>query len=449
MAHNPETLPSDAGLVAELSVSFHEELSASIQSAFGVAGELAVAEVSKLVGKAFRDVRDQLHKTLLANRNLQARLSLTQTELRAARRRAPDTRDIAVGTSECFKRTHRDAVCQIGQDVKPDLTRGQDLLQIREGAGLSFNTPDLIVRDIKEDHHAVQEDASRAERACIGTALVPEASAAHIKGCMSFESGLTAKLEEADECAHPDTKSNTEQEIILDSLSVAQSKLLEVWRPEPLPLQSCQSNSYGSSGSSALANTSLFQEDLPGMDFLSSASSGQPDTCHIQLSQRDASSLTNPAPNSLFLSHTSGQGHASDQPFPTPEDVHRYRGLLQPKPASHQQRSTRRSLYPPGRSPFRCSQCGRDFNRLEHLKIHQRIHTGEKPYACSECTARFRHSWALTRHLRIHTGEKPYLCTQCGKSFRNCGGLRFHQRTHARQSGLTNNRPNLEDYGRT
>lgn len=183
------------------------------------------------------------------------------------------------------------------------------------------------------------------------------------------------------------------------------------------------------------------------MDFHASASSSQLNTCHAPTSRRDASSLNNPTSNSHFPTHSSGQGHAIGQ-FSMPEDVHRYRTALQPKVATHQHKSPRRNLYPPGRSPFRCSQCSRDFNRMEHLKIHQRIHTGEKPYACSECTARFRHSWALTRHFRIHTGEKPYLCTQCGKSFRNCGGLRFHQRTHAQRSGLTNIRQNLEGYGR-
>lgn len=87
-------------------------------------------------------------------------------------------------------------------------------------------------------------------------------------------------------------------------------------------------------------------------------------------------------------------------------------------------------LYPPGCSPFRCTVCNREFNRLENLKTHLRIHTGERPYTCSVCSKCFRHSGALTRHFRIHTGEKPYLCGQCGKSFRNCGGLKFHQRSH-------------------
>ncbi|MCI4394660.1 hypothetical protein PGIGA_G00171020 [Pangasianodon gigas] len=460
MAHNHESF-SDSGLVAELSISFHDELTASIQSAFGVAGELAVAEVSKLVGKAFRDVRDQLHKTLLANRNLQTRLSVAQTELRAAQSRTLETRqtrDIAVNTSPILsepridsqldvKDAHGDSLSdsnprraesfrgiECAQDVKPNLTGDQSSHHLQE------------IEDIKEDHHAIQENTSHSDQACIGAAMVPGASGVQIKGCMSFESGHATKLEEADQCAHPN--SDAEQVFSSDSLSVAQSKLLEDWRPEPLQLQSCQSDSYASSSSSVLANPSLFQGDLPGMDFLASASSSQPDVCHAPLPRRDASSLTNPAPNPLFPFHSSGQGHTLGQSFSMPEDVRRYRSVLQSKLVSHQHKSPKRSLYPPGRSPFRCSQCGRDFNRMEHLKIHQRIHTGEKPYACTECTARFRHSWALTRHFRIHTGEKPYLCTQCGKSFRNCGGLRFHQRTHARRSGLTNIRPNLEGYGR-
>lgn len=83
--------------------------------------------------------------------------------------------------------------------------------------------------------------------------------------------------------------------------------------------------------------------------------------------------------------------------------------------------------FPPGRSPYHCSLCGRDFNRKHHLKIHQRIHTGERPYTCSICSARFRHALTLKRHFRLHTGEKPYVCGQCGKKFRNDGGLKVHQ----------------------
>ncbi|KAI5608299.1 hypothetical protein C0J50_6770 [Silurus asotus] len=444
MAHNTES-SADSGPVAELSVSFHEELSASIQSAFGVAGELAVSEVSRLVLKAFRDVRDQLHKSLQANRNLQARLNQAQKELRGTRR----TRDAAVNTSpispaetmldaggtqedlpgepyacQSFREIGEDGLESV-QDVKPSLTLQPRLQQLQETEG------------IKVDSDSIQEAASHADQVCIGVAMVPEASAIQIKGRLSFEPGRTAKLEDADQCAY--SKSDSEHEFSPDSLSMAQSKLLEDWRPDPLQHPSCQADAYASSCSSALG-------DLPGMDFLASASSSQPNMCHEPLSGSELSAQSHPNP--LFPTHNSGQAHTLDQSFSIPAEVRRYRSALQPKPPSHQHKSPKRNLYPPGRSPFHCSQCGRDFNRMEHLKIHQRIHTGEKPYVCTECTARFRHSWALTRHFRIHTGEKPYVCAQCGKSFRNCGGLRFHQRTHAR-GGLNNAKPNLEGYGRT
>lgn len=75
-----------AALVADLSLSFQDELTATIHNAFGVALEIAVLEVTKLVGQALRDVRDQMHETLRENESLKQRLQSAEVELGAVRK---------------------------------------------------------------------------------------------------------------------------------------------------------------------------------------------------------------------------------------------------------------------------------------------------------------------------------------------------------------------------
>ncbi|OCT47079.1 hypothetical protein CLCR_02240 [Cladophialophora carrionii] len=50
----------------------------------------------------------------------------------------------------------------------------------------------------------------------------------------------------------------------------------------------------------------------------------------------------------------------------------------------------------------RCAYCERTFSKLEHLRRHQRWHTGEKPFKCAFCGRRYARSDVLARHIRNH-----------------------------------------------
>ena len=58
-----------------------------------------------------------------------------------------------------------------------------------------------------------------------------------------------------------------------------------------------------------------------------------------------------------------------------------------------------------GERRYKCTECGKAFNRNSILTTHLRVHTGEKPYKCTDCIKAFCHSGHLTKHLRTHAGE--------------------------------------------
>uniref|UniRef100_A0A8C7RTX6 C2H2-type domain-containing protein n=1 Tax=Oncorhynchus mykiss TaxID=8022 RepID=A0A8C7RTX6_ONCMY len=411
--------PSKTAGEGEVSLSFQDELAATIHGAFEVAVEIAVLEVTKLVGQALGDVRDQMHETLRENKSLKQRLQTTEQELNAARQCVETTRGVSPQGQFSTSPLHNNNLAKTQKQSK------DNELNIKSSYSLDEYGYEIVEAEISSERqkdHGSFSEISEDGRVC-SQDLHPATRGQSIP--------------------HHDLLKEVGEEA--SSLCMDhKSKMLEEWKPDPLDLQISDSLLPGTSHSLShphMVNTDVPQLTAPTASGLPAFSSQFPNNLFqpreaaapiipvappqiygVQIRTNPNPTIPHPNPNPT-IPHPSHICKLCGQGFHQPSELRRH----------HTQAHPKRQVFPPGQSPYHCSECDRDFNRLENLKTHLRIHTGERPYTCSVCSMRFRHSGALTRHFRIHTGEKPYVCGQCGKTFRNCGGLRFHQRSHSRQ----------------
>ena len=101
-----------------------------------------------------------------------------------------------------------------------------------------------------------------------------------------------------------------------------------------------------------------------------------------------------------------------------------------------------------------CETCGKSFNSLAHLFLHQRKHKEQQPSVCTVCGKQFstkdslkahtvrKHGMVsmlfyqktyLKWHLYKHTGQEPYLCDTWVKGWPSAAQIRVHMVQHTEE----------------
>lgn len=97
-------------------------------------------------------------------------------------------------------------------------------------------------------------------------------------------------------------------------------------------------------------------------------------------------------------------------------------------------------MYHPNDWPFRCSVCGKIWQRACELKVHMSHHMSDRPYLCADCGKTFSDVSQLRSHAHMHGDDRPHFCQFCEKRFVHSGSLYEHvRRFHGHQMIATTN----------
>merc|ERR1719431_37134 len=79
--------------------------------------------------------------------------------------------------------------------------------------------------------------------------------------------------------------------------------------------------------------------------------------------------------------------------------------------------------------PFKCSICGKGFQKTSKLTAHMKIHRAPEEHynhPCDICGKKFTRPQHVARHKMLHTGERPFKCPKCPRQFTREDKLRHH-----------------------
>ncbi|KAK3955273.1 hypothetical protein QBC32DRAFT_403453 [Pseudoneurospora amorphoporcata] len=99
-----------------------------------------------------------------------------------------------------------------------------------------------------------------------------------------------------------------------------------------------------------------------------------------------------------------GRSHTQKVPQHNDEDTHVHTDdqLDNELHQNHEPAATANGNHtqPPTPPPYVCSTCQRTFGRVQELRRHSKLHTGEKPYTCPKCDMKFARKDHLAKHTR-------------------------------------------------